>query len=483
MGMGAGLLRPTGRVVVAVVALGGWLLAGQGTSEAAGGTNLLSNPGFEQSGGSLTGWTGNKARLSLASDGYNGGHAALVTIKAKRGDYEIVTSTSPVVKAPAGEPITATGVQRSAKPGKSVCLTLRELTAGGSLVQAQQQCTTSTASWAPLPQTSLIVRTSGDSVSLAVTAQNGVSGDSFETDELSLVDTDVTAPTAPGNPAATAVSATEVDVSWSPSTDPDAGGVNGYVVYRGGTRIATLGAAATSYKDTSVSPSTTYSYTITAFDYATNVSAESSPPVTATTPAAPVPSGTQDIWHMDETSGTTMVDSGATPHNGVLHNIALGQAGDPAFPGTAYGFNGTSSSVIIPNSDDLNAYDADVHIALSINTTTVPAQPDYDLFRKGEYPGNEYKLEMQPNGQFSCEFRGSLANVTIQAGPDLHDGQWHRLTCSKNATTMTVTIDGVAYTKTATIGSISNSYDMVIGAYPSSDFYQGRIDEVSFSIG
>ena len=81
---------------------------------------------------------------------------------------------------------------------------------------------------------------------------------------------------------------------------------------------------------------------------------------------------------------------------------------------------------------------------MTVKTTTVPPQPDYDLFRKGEYPGTEYKLELQPNGQFSCEFRtlqadGTIQGYTIQPALDLHDGNWHRLTCSKVGGTMTVT--------------------------------------------
>lgn len=478
-------LRPrrAGRVLVAAVTAAGWLLLGQGAGYAAGGTNLLTNGDFEAGGGSLSGWTATRAVLSLASDGYNGGHAALASLNGNNGDFGLATASSPVVNAPAGEKFTAAGVQRSAVPGKNVCLRIRELSPSGSVVQTVQKCTASKAAWAPLPGVSIAVHTAGDSLTLIVIEQKGVTGDSFEADSLSLVNADTTAPTVPTNVAANAPSATEVDLSWTASSDSDHGGVRGYVVYRDGVQLATVSGSATTYTDTSVSPSTSYSYTVAAFDFAQNLSAQSSPPATVTTPAQTTVSGTQDLWHMDETSGTTMVDSGATPHNGALHNIALGQPGDPAFPGTAYGFNGTSSYVSIPNSDDLNAYDKDVHIALSLNTTTVPPQPDYDLFRKGQYPGNEYKLELQPNGQFSCEFRGSLANITIQAGPDLHDGLWHRITCSKNATTMTVTIDGAVFTKTATIGSISNTYDMIIGAYPSSDFYQGRLDEVSFQIG
>src|SRR5205823_2202736 len=61
-------------------------------------------------------------------------------------------------------------------------------------------------------------------------------------------------------------------------------GVSGYRVYRNGSQIATTGA--TSFANTGLSPSTTYSYTVAAYDAAGNLSAQSSS-ASATTPAPP----------------------------------------------------------------------------------------------------------------------------------------------------------------------------------------------------
>jgi PKD repeat protein len=188
--------------------------------------------------------------------------------------------------------------------------------------------------------------------------------------------------------------------------------------------------------------------------------------------------GTEDTWHLDETSGTMMQDSTGS-HPGLLHNITLGRTGVSS---TAYGFNGTSSYVRIPSAPDLNAFGRDVRISFDLRTTTVPALPDYDLFRKGQAPGPEYKVEMQPSGQISCYFKGDLDSVNVEAGPDLHDGAWHHVVCEKHATSVTLTIDGVKYTKTRAVGSIANDYDVIIGAYPTGDFYQGELDELTFSI-
>jgi chitodextrinase len=77
---------------------------------------------------------------------------------------------------------------------------------------------------------------------------------------------DTTAPTVPANLSASAVSSSAINLSWSASTD--AVGVTGYKVYRAGTQIGTT--ASTNYSDTGLSASTSYSYTVAAYDAAGN---------------------------------------------------------------------------------------------------------------------------------------------------------------------------------------------------------------------
>jgi chitodextrinase len=94
---------------------------------------------------------------------------------------------------------------------------------------------------------------------------------------------DTTPPTTPTGLAATSVSASSVGLAWNASTDNV--GVTGYTVYRNGTAIGTTGGTTTSYTDSTVAPSTTYSYTVDAFDLAGNHSAQSAS-VSVTTPPA-----------------------------------------------------------------------------------------------------------------------------------------------------------------------------------------------------
>ena len=93
---------------------------------------------------------------------------------------------------------------------------------------------------------------------------------------------DMIPPGAPTGLSGTAISPTEVDLSWSPSADTS--GIAGYKIVRSGVQIGT--SAGTSYKDLSVQAATTYTYVVKAYDGAGNESAPSNG-VTITTPAPP----------------------------------------------------------------------------------------------------------------------------------------------------------------------------------------------------
>ncbi|HSH18246.1 MAG TPA: cohesin domain-containing protein [Candidatus Saccharimonadales bacterium] len=96
---------------------------------------------------------------------------------------------------------------------------------------------------------------------------------------------DTSAPTAPANATATLTSAGQITVSWTAATDNLQ--VTGYRIYRGGTIYRTVGTAQLSLIDTQVSPSTGYTYLISAIDKAGNESARTpTNPAAVTTPAA-----------------------------------------------------------------------------------------------------------------------------------------------------------------------------------------------------
>ncbi|MCA9359548.1 hypothetical protein H6781_00260 [Candidatus Nomurabacteria bacterium] len=94
--------------------------------------------------------------------------------------------------------------------------------------------------------------------------------------------TDTIPPTTPTLLTATPVASTQVDLTWSSSTDNYS--VAGYTVTRNGIGIATT--TLLSYSDTGLVASTTYTYSVRAFDVAQNYSSSSNSLAT-TTPVPP----------------------------------------------------------------------------------------------------------------------------------------------------------------------------------------------------
>jgi parallel beta-helix repeat protein len=85
-------------------------------------------------------------------------------------------------------------------------------------------------------------------------------------------------PAAPTDLSASAVSSSEIDLSWTAS----AGNVAGYRIFRNEIQIATVTRLHTTYHDTHLAPSTTYVDTVRAFDFSLNIS-EPSTSASATT--------------------------------------------------------------------------------------------------------------------------------------------------------------------------------------------------------
>ncbi len=241
-----------------------------------------------------------------------------------------------------------------------------------------------------------------------------------------------------------------------------------------------------------ISGATTASYTLVAADLgktmrvvvtATNGagSGTGTSAATAAVQAVQTQPGLVALWHMDETSGTTMADA-VGGHTGTLHSVTLGAAG---FLGQAYTFNGSSGYASVPTKADLNPGASPITVTIRVKTTSAPAKPDWDVIRKGLYTtaGGEWKMEYQPSGQASCGFNGSSGYSEMTAGPAINDGQWHMVQCVKTDTAIKVVIDGAATTKSAKIGTIANTDALPIGARPGSEFFKGALDEASVQIG
>jgi chitodextrinase len=96
---------------------------------------------------------------------------------------------------------------------------------------------------------------------------------------------DTSPPTTPTLLSATPMASTQIDVSWSVATDDFQ--LEGYVLYRDGLPVATT--TLTSFSDTGLTASTTYTYFVRAFDWLFNYSSSSNSLATTTLAPPPVP--------------------------------------------------------------------------------------------------------------------------------------------------------------------------------------------------
>lgn len=162
---------------------------------------------------------------------------------------------------------------------------------------------------------------------------------------------DTQAPTAPSGFNGTAASSSQINLSWSASTDNM--GVTGYDVYRNGTFLKTV--TGTSTSDTGLAASTSYSYYVKAKDAAGNASSQSST-INVTTTAGTPPSGCTNAL-------TTTVAIQNAMKNAVAGSVILlapgnyvgdrSTSGDPGGQGLFYSDkNGTAANPIVLKSCD-----------------------------------------------------------------------------------------------------------------------------------
>jgi hypothetical protein len=135
--------------------------------------------------------------------------------------------------------------------------------------------------------------------------------------------TDTTPPSVPATPVASGVTPYSVYLDWAPSTDDSA--VAGYKVYtNGGSPVST---STNSANISGLSPQQTYSFTVSAYDYAENESAQSSA-VSVTTTVAPASGGALMLDFgptdpgQDQLTNSPGHVSGAVPMGETLWNVA-----------------------------------------------------------------------------------------------------------------------------------------------------------------
>ncbi|MGA7538937.1 MAG: hypothetical protein WBW93_09225 [Steroidobacteraceae bacterium] len=176
--------------------------------------------------------------------------------------------------------------------------------------------------------------------SYTVAAYDSLGSVSAQSSPLSVTTPDTIAPSVPTGLAGTAVSSSQINLSWNASTDTGGSGLAGYYVYRNGSELTTT--TTNSYQNTGLAGSTTYSYAVAAYDHAGNVSAKTSsinvttPSGAPTVPGQPEPQGTiaTSPWTESWTASTGAVAYYIFSANSVNHQVNA--------PTTSYNMTGAA---------------------------------------------------------------------------------------------------------------------------------------------
>jgi chitodextrinase len=297
---------------------------------------------------------------------------------------------------------------------------------------------------------------------------------------------DITPPTVPAGLTASAASSSQINLAWNASTDPDSP-VAGYKVFRAGSQITTT--TTTSYSDSGLSPSTTYSYSVSAYDAAGNNSAQSSSVSATTQASAPPPSGGLiALYHLDEPAGsTTFADSSGSGNTGSCSGSGCPTAGVAGKVGNAASFNGTSSLISVATTTALNAYPLTV-VAWFKTASTSGVVGLVNKYVANSYNGYNVFLN---NGSVCAWYIPDGSNYVYDgsgctfAVPGYNDNAWHQVAYVVDASGAKLYLDAVLKGSRAWTGTPvgpTTTQNLQLGHYPGAfggvEYYTGLLDEV-----
>ncbi|MBI3043630.1 MAG: fibronectin type III domain-containing protein, partial [Betaproteobacteria bacterium] len=282
--------------------------------------------------------------------------------------------------------------------------------------------------------------------------------------------TDTIAPVVPGGLSAIAVSASQINLSWSASTDNV--GVAAYKVYRGGVFRATVNAPTASFSDTGLTPSTSYSYTVAACDAAGNCSGQSVATSATTLDDVPpsVPGGltaTAVSQGQINLAWSAASDNVAVTQYRIYRNSGVTPHATVTAPATS--FNDTGLAAATTYSYTVQACDAAANCsaqsasASATTSATVPGAPTIGTATAGNASASVSFTAPASNGGSAI----TLYTVTSSPGGLAGTGSASPITVSglTNGTAYTFTVTATNSVGTGPASADSNSVTPAPSAY------------------
>lgn len=185
-------------------------------------------------------------------------------------------------------------------------------------------------------------------------------------------------------------------------------------------------------------------------------------------------------WKLDETSGTTAIDS-LDDHNG-LTNATVNQAG---IINTAYSFNGTNQEVKLKDTNSLVYSDISLAVWVYLNNLTAEQYPIYKIDSTAT---RRFGFQIFSNRIYFSKHFGSAGGWAVSKDITGMSGAWHYIVATHSDTNGTALYwDGnlVDYNSSATSTlTTTTAFEYYIGRFNGSltastnYWFNGKIDEV-----
>jgi hypothetical protein len=314
--------------------------------------------------------------------------------------------------------------------------------------------------------------------SISIRATSLADPTKFATATVNLAILDTTPPTVPGNLTVMSRSSSSINLSWTGPTDNV--GITGCRVERcqgaGCTNFSEVGqtVAGTTYNDSGLAPSASYSYRVRAMDTSGNLSGYSNVVNAATTANSPV-AGLVAAYSFNEGTGTTVADSSGNGNTGKVNGATWSTQGKY---GNAMEFNGINSLVEINGSASLN-----VSTGMTLEAWIYPTANQSGWRTIVQRQVDSYFLNASSNAGALYPAGGGTFNGTTNyvAGTASNPlNTWTHVAFTYDGTTLRLYVNGVQVSTKPASGPIeTNSNALRIGGnVPYGEYFTGRIDEV-----
>lgn len=309
--------------------------------------------------------------------------------------------------------------------------------------------------------------------------------DGAQFDDLLVTTDDITAPSVPTGLVASNITNTTVDLNWNASTDNVE--VTGYKVYTGGANPVSV--AGTSTTLTGLSADTSYVFTVSAYDAASNESSQSSGVNVTTDPASEDPLAANIVAYW----GFNSINSGSTPDdsgNGHTGTVTGGVSAVSGQIDNALSFDGSNGKVAVGNMD-VTASSGNDGITLAawinpdqwttasrdnriISKATGTQDQDHYWMLSGIASGSDTYLRMRLKA-------GGSTTTLIASSGNLATSTWTHVAGTYDGSTIRLFVNGSQVGSTSKSGTIntSSSVGVTIGINPDNNRpFDGKLDEV-----